>query len=131
VDHRSVQLPRVRALFGVHPEWRPVLWGDLSGMPAVDLLNILAQGRKSGLLLVRAPDGMEHALALQDGCVHWSDPGSQRDTVDAMVRLQQGAFSFVRATQLSLDGTGTPVHELLLDSLRRLDEQKRDDDAAA
>ena len=126
MDHRTVQLARVRALFDAHPTWKPVLWGELGGMPAADLLNILAQGRKTGLLLVRTPTGEEHALAMQDGCVHWAEPAAPRETTDALVRMPQGLFSFVRAPDMQLEGEGTPIHGLLLDSLRRLDEETRD-----
>lgn len=125
MDHRSIQLARVRGLFEVHPEWRPVLWGELSGMPAVDLLNVLAQGRKTGLLLVRSSLGVEHALAIQDGDAYWGEPGDPRATTDALVRLKQGEFALVRAPDLQLQGDAIPVNELLLDSLRRLDEAAR------
>jgi hypothetical protein len=96
-------------------------------MPPADLLSILAQGRRTGLLLVRTREGAEHALALQDGNAYWGEPGDPRATTDALVRLEQGQFAFVRAPDLQLEGDSIAVNELLLDSLRRLDEAAHKD----
>jgi hypothetical protein len=109
--------------------FRPVLWGELSGMPLPDLLSVLAHSRRTGLLLVRCKEGSERALGVVRGLVTFSassEPGERdlRDVAYGLVRLHQGEFTFLGAQEGVLpEGGGASAQELLLDGLRRLDEE--------
>ena len=111
--------------------FRPVLWGELSGMPLPDLLSTLAHSRRTGLLLVRCKEGTERALGVVRGLVTFSassEPGERdlRDVAYSLVRLHQGEFTFLRAEEGVLpEGGGASAQELLLEGLRRLDEETR------
>jgi hypothetical protein len=125
VDQRNIHLAAVRELIGAGAEWKPVLWGDLGGMPAADLLEILTHGRRSGLLLVLGDDDSERALAMHEGHVTFqatSEPLEREpsDIVFGLIRLRAGQFTFLRGPVPQ--GEGPSTQELLLDGLRRLDE---------
>ena len=111
--------------------FRPVLWGDLSGMPLPDLLSALAHSRRTGLLLVSCREGGERALGMVRGLVTFSassEPCERdlRDVAYALVRLHQGEFTFLGAQEGALpEGGGASVRELLLEGLRRLDEESQ------
>jgi hypothetical protein len=129
VDHRSFQLPAVDALVGDGARFRPVLWGELSGMPLPDLLTALAHSRRTGLLLVRCKEGSERALGVVGGLITFSassEPAERdlRDVAYGLVRMHQGEFTFLAAPEGVLpEGGGASAQELLLDGLRRLDEE--------
>jgi uncharacterized protein DUF4388 len=131
VDYRSFHLPAVRALVGDGARFRPVLWGELSGMPLPDLLSALAHSRRTGLLLVRCREGSERALGVVRGLVTFSasSDAAERDLRDVaygLVRLHHGEFVFLSAPEGILpDAGGASAQELLLDGLRRLDEETR------
>jgi len=107
LDYRTFRLAAVHELITVGHEWKVVLWGELAGMPAADLLNILSHGNRSGILLVHGEDDSERALGLCSGNITW---------------LQKGAFTFLRGAVPP--GEGPTVQEVLLDGLRRLDESR-------
>ncbi len=129
MDYPSFHLPAVRALVGDGARFRPVLWGELSGMPLPDLLSALAHSRRTGLLLVRCKEGSERALGVVRGLVTFSasSDASERDVRDVaygLVRLHHGEFTFLAAPEGILpEGSGASAQELLLDGLRRLDEE--------
>jgi uncharacterized protein DUF4388 len=129
VDFRSFHLPAVQALLGEGAGFRAILWGDLSGMPLPDLLSTLAHSRRTGLLLVRCKEGSERALGVVRGLVTFSassDPAERdlRDVAYGLVRLHHGEFTFLGAPEGVLpEGGGASAQELLLDGLRRLDEE--------
>lgn len=129
----DLQLPRVRALLAAHA-FRPALWGEHT----LDVLSVLAQTRRSGLLVVRGSDGTERALALVDGDVTWaastepSEAYSASETVFGLVRLTDGDFTFLRAPPGVLpDADPVSLQHLLLDGLRRADEASRSPGRAA
>ncbi len=127
LDYRTFRLAAVHELITVGHEWKVVLWGELAGMPAADLLNILSHGNRSGILLVHGEDDSERALGLCSGNITWfatSEPVEQtaRDLAFGLVRLQKGAFTFLRGAVPP--GEGPTVQEVLLDGLRRLDESR-------
>jgi hypothetical protein len=130
MDHRSFRLPAVHELIGAGEGWKPVLWGDLAGLELPDLLSVLAHARRTGLLLVRCGENSERALAVVDGRVTWaasSDPAERdvRDVCYGLVRLHGGLFTMLAAPAGKLPaGNGVSTHELLLDGLRRLDEER-------
>lgn len=131
MDHRSFHLAAVHELIGNGAGFSPVLWGELSGMPLPDLLSVLANSQRTGLLLVRSREGSERALGVVRGQVTWgasSDPAERdvRDVAFGLVRLHNGQFTFLRAPDGVLpEGEGASAQELLLDGLRRLDEETR------
>lgn len=131
MDHRSFRLAAVHELIGKGAGFSPVLWGELSGMPLPDLLSVLAASQRTGLLLVRSREGSERALGVVRGQVTWaasSDPSERdvRDVAFGLVRLHSGQFTFLRAADGALpEGEGASAQELLLDGLRRLDEETR------
>lgn len=119
----------VKALLSRSSGWRPALWGDLEGTPFPDLLNILTQGRRSGLLLVEHA-GEERALGFISGDVTFAASTVQaerdeaRQIVFALLREQAGTFTWLRGPHAVL-GRDAPrsAQELLLDGLCRLDEE--------
>lgn len=128
MDLRTIQQPRVRALLAAAPGFRPVMWGEHS----VDLLNMLNQMGRSGLLIVRGEDGSERALALEAGDITWAastlahEDGRAGEVVFGLIALEQGSFTFLHAPEGSLPGgEAQSAHHLLLDGLRRLDESRR------
>lgn len=131
MDYRSFHLPAVHALVGDGARFRPVLWGELSGLPLPDLLSALAHSRRTGLLLVRCKEGSERALGVVRGLVTFSASSAPaerdlRDVAYGLVRLHHGEFTFLSAPEGALpEGGGASAQELLLDGLRRLDEETR------
>lgn len=130
MDWRSFRLAAVHELIGPAEGWKPVLWGDLAGLPLPDLLSVLTHAKRTGLLLVRCSQDSERALAVVQGRITWSassDPLEReiRDVCYGLVRLHGGLFTFLSAPELALpqgEG-GASTQELLLDSVRRLDEE--------
>jgi len=127
LDYRSFRLAAVHELVTAGHEWKIVLWGDLAGMPAADLLNILSHGSRNGILLVRGEDGSERALGFHSGRTTWfasSEPPEKdaRDLAYGLVCMQKGVFTFLRGP--APPGEGPSVQELLLEGLRRLDEAR-------
>jgi hypothetical protein len=131
VDHRSFHLAAVHELVAGGTGFTPVLWGELSGLPLPDLLSVLAHGRQTGLLLVRGRDASERALGVVKGQVTWAassatDERDIREVAFGLVRLHHGQFTFIRTPDGVLpEGEGESATELLLDGMRRLDEETR------
>ena len=129
MDHRSFHLAAVHELVGNGDGWKPVLWGDLAGLPLPDLLSVLSHARRTGLLLVRCGENSERAVAVVDGKITWaaSSDARERDVRDVcygLVRLHQGLFTMLSAPAGKLPAAdGVSTTELLLDGLRRLDEE--------
>jgi len=129
MDWRSFRLAAVHEMVGPAEGWKPVLWGDLSGFPLSDLLSVLAHAKRTGLLLVRCNLDSERALAIVQGRITWaasSDPAEPeiRDVCYGLVRLHGGLFTLLSAPEAALpQGEGASAQELLLDSIRRLDEE--------
>ena len=131
MDHRSFHLAAVHELMENGNTFTPVLWGELSGLPLTDLLNVLAHGQRTGLLLVRGQDATERSLGLVKGNVTWAassvpEERNVREVAFGLVRLQSGQFTFLRASEGALPADeGASATELLLEGLQRLDEQAR------
>jgi Domain of unknown function (DUF4388) len=131
VDHRSFHLAAVHELVDGSGGFAPVLWGEISGLPLSDLLNVLSHGQRTGLLLVRGQDRSERALGVVRGNVTWAASSAPeerdfREVAFGMVRLQNGQFTFLRAPEGALPaGEGASATELLLEGMRRLDEESR------
>lgn len=131
MDHRTFHLAAVHELIGKGDGFVPVVWGDLSGLPLPDLLSVLAHGRRTGLLLVRGKDGSERALGVVKGQVTWaaSSTPAEHDVWEiafGLVRLHHGNFTLLRVPEGVLpQDAGASATELLLEGMRRLDEETR------
>ena len=131
MDHRSFHLAAVHELVEGVKGFTPVLWGELAGLPLSDLLNVLSHGRRTGLLLVRGDDASERALGVVSGSVTWAASSAPeerdfREVAFGMVRLINGQFTFLRAPDGALpESEGASATELLLEGMRRLDEEGR------
>ena len=127
MDLRTVRIAEVRQLLVRHL-WKPALWGDLTGMSVADLLHVFRLGRRTGLLVIRSPLE-ERALGFRDGEAvlgHSTCDGEPdvREICHGLLQEQAGGFVFLRGPAYALgDGEGVDLQEILLDGLRRLDEE--------
>ena len=134
MDHRSFHLAAVHELIASRKDFAPGLWGELSGLPLPDLLSVLAHGRRTGLLLVRGKDASERALGVVKGQITWaaSSTASEQDIREVafgLCRLHHGEFTFLRTPDGVLpEGAGESATELLLEGMRRIDEETRPPD---
>lgn len=141
-----------QALLGELPQLEsatPALAGDLAEIPPSDLLSLLHQGRRSGILLA-STGGVERCAVLIDGQVTWvgSTSPAERLVVEqaeastdelwkqldekaieivfGLLAAESGTFTFLRAAE----GARLPAvfaldtQSVLLDGLRRLDEMR-------
>ena len=95
MDYRTFRLAAVHEIVGSGGAFQPVVWGDLSGLPLPDLLNVLSHGKRTGLLLVRGKDTSERALGLVDGHITWAGSSvttemDVREVCFGLVRLHHG-----------------------------------------
>src|SRR5262249_48341107 len=126
MDLRTVQIAEVRQLLVRHL-WKPALWGDLSGMTVPELLNVFRLGRRTGLLLVRSPQE-ERALGFREGAAvlghsTCSMESDLREICYGLLKEQAGSFVFLRGPGYALPAEeGVDIEEILLDGMRRLDE---------
>lgn len=99
--------------------------GSLSEMALPDVVQVLAQGRKSGQLRIRrGAEGGE--IHFHDGAVvnaMWTGLRGE-DAFYAMLSLDAGEFTFDPAFRASARVIATPVEALLLEGMRRLDESR-------
>jgi hypothetical protein len=93
------------------------------GLP--DVVQVLAQGRKSGQLRIRSGNeaGEVH---FHEGAIVNAMLGALRgeDAFYGMLALTNGDFTFDPAFRASARVISTPVEALLLDGMRRLDEAR-------
>ncbi len=100
--------------------------GSLQEMALPDLIQIIANGRKSGNLKVS--DGASNGeLMFQNGSIHDARFGelSGAEAVYGVLRLTEGDFTLEPQTAPVEDVVGIPTHHLLLEAMRRLDEEQR------
>ena len=100
--------------------------GSLQEMALPDVIQILANGRKSGRLQVSS--GPLHGeMVFQGGSIHDASFGDLRgaEAVYAILRLTEGDFALEPEDTPVADGIGIPTHHLLLEAMRRLDEEQR------
>jgi response regulator RpfG family c-di-GMP phosphodiesterase len=100
--------------------------GSLQEMSLPDVIQILANGRKSGRLQVSS-GSLEGEMMFQDGSIHDATFGDLRgaDAVYGILRLTEGDFALVPDDTPLEDAIGIPTHHLLLEAMRRLDEEQR------
>jgi len=100
--------------------------GSLQEMALPDVIQILGNGRKSGLLEVSSGT-LQGVLMFQDGSIHdarFGDLGGA-EAVYGILRLMEGDFALEPNTTPVEDVIGIPTHHLLLEAMRRLDEEQR------
>jgi response regulator RpfG family c-di-GMP phosphodiesterase len=100
--------------------------GSLQEMSLPDVIQILANGRKSGRLQVES--GKLHGeMMFQQGSIHDATFGdlSGAEAVYGILRLTEGDFALELDDTPVEDAIGIPTHHLLLEAMRRLDEEQR------
>jgi hypothetical protein len=116
----------------LQPEVQAVLWGDLGSIHPTEVFDIVAQGRKTGLLLVNR-DGIERVFGFHEGDLVFGfstaldEADDAREAVLGLVRVAgAGSFTFLSAPEKSIPQAirRQNVQEVVLDALRRLDEGK-------
>jgi len=100
--------------------------GSLQELALPDVIQILSNGRKSGRL--RVTSGRLHGvMVFQDGSIHDATFGDLQgaDAVYGILRLTEGDFALEPDDTSVEDVIGIPTHHLLLEAMRRLDEEQR------
>ena len=100
--------------------------GSLQEMALPDVIQILANGRKSGRLQVRS-ESLEGEMMFQDGSIHDARFGdlTGAEAVYGILRLTDGDFALEPDANQVEDVIGIPTQHLLLEAMRRLDEEAR------
>ena len=100
--------------------------GSLEDMALPDVIQILANGRKNGLLKVSS-GRLQGELMFQGGLIHDARFGdlAGAEAVYRILRLTEGDFALESDTTPVEDVIGIPTHHLLLEAMRRLDEEQR------
>jgi len=115
------------------PELVAVLWGELLAVHPTELLGMMSQGRKTGLLFIEREDverlfgfvNGEMVLAISTARAEGDDV---RAAVLGLLRQQTGGtFTFLRGPAGMVPRAFPPLNtqEVVLDSLRKLDETGR------
>ena len=128
--------PSLRARRDTDP-WNPheaLMQGtlDFVGVPAV--LEMFHFNQLSGLCTLRAPDGRSAEVGFEEGEIvtaTTSDGLGGADAVFHIVAWTRGRFAFTRARPLAATPFKTRFEQLILEGLRRLDEQRRGHPALA
>jgi len=100
--------------------------GSLQEMGLPDVIQILGNGRKSGRLKVSSGT-LQGELMFQDGSIHdarFGDLGGA-EAVYGILRMMEGDFELEPDPTPVQDVIGIPTHHLLLEAMRRLDEEQR------
>jgi response regulator RpfG family c-di-GMP phosphodiesterase len=100
--------------------------GSLQEMSLPDVIQILGNGRKSGRLKVRSGT-LQGELMFQDGSIHDARLGDLggAEAVYGLLRMMEGDFELEPDTTSVEDVIGIPTHHLLLEAMRRIDEEQR------
>jgi CheY-like chemotaxis protein len=99
---------------------------DFVGVPAV--LEMFHFNQLSGVCVLRGPDGRSAEVGFEEGEIvtaTTSDGLGGPDAVFHIVAWTRGRFAFTRARPLSAAPLKTRFEQLILEGLRRLDEQRR------
>jgi hypothetical protein len=130
-EPKSPEHQRVRDFLA--PELVAVLWGELLAVHPTELLGMMSQGRKTGLLFVER-EGVERLFGFVNGemVLAISTVGTERDdareAVLGLLRQQTGGtFTFLRGPLAQVPRAFAPLNtqQVVLDSLRKLDETGR------
>lgn len=101
--------------------------GSLKLMKVPEIIQFLSHGSKSGTLRI-ARGEEEYRLHFNDGQIANAEgPGRRdREVVDHVVKFEEGSFRFATADGDFEQRIGTKTSIILLDSLRKADEEGRD-----
>jgi len=115
------------------PEFVAVLWGELLALHATELFGMMSQGRKTGLLFIERR-GVERLFGFVGGELVFGTSTAGAEANDALAALlgllreqPGGSFTFLRGPGDKVPRAFPPknTQQLLLDSLRKLDESGR------
>jgi response regulator RpfG family c-di-GMP phosphodiesterase len=100
--------------------------GSLQEMSLPDVIQILGNGRKNGRLQVSSGP-LSGEMMFQDGSIHDASFGDLHgaEAVYGILRLTEGDFALEPDDTPVDDAIGIPTHHLLLEAMRRLDEEER------
>ncbi len=100
--------------------------GSLQEMGLPDVIQILANGRKTGRLKVRS-GRLQGEMMFQDGAIHDAVFGdlTGAEAVYGILRLTEGDFALDPNMDPIEDRIGVPAQHLLLEAMRRMDEGAR------
>jgi hypothetical protein len=130
-EPKEPQHQRVRDFLA--PGLVAVLWGELLAVHPTELLGMMSQGRKTGLLFVER-EGVERLFGFIHGELVLAISTSRAEADDARAAVfglvgQQagGTFTFLRGPAGMVPRAFPPLNtqEVVLDSLRKLDETGR------
>ncbi|MDH3845626.1 MAG: DUF4388 domain-containing protein, partial [Myxococcales bacterium] len=100
--------------------------GSLQEMGLPDVIQILANGRKTGRLKVRS-GRLQGEMMFQGGAIHDAVFGdlTGAEAVYGILRLTEGDFALDPNMEPIEDRIGVPAQHLLLEAMRRMDEGAR------
>lgn len=105
--------------------------GTLGLFSLVDLLQLLATASRTGRLGVQHPAGLARVYFDRGQVVHAEFASLEgEEAVLALFEDERGTFEFVNGLPAPRRSIDTPTESLVLDALRRLDEERRDEGAA-
>jgi hypothetical protein len=130
-EPKTPQHQRVRDF--LPPGLVAVLWGELLAVHPTELLGMMSQGRKTGLLFIER-EGVERLfgfvhgeLVLAISTVRGEGDDARAAVFGLMGQQTGGTFTFLRGPAAMVPRAFPPLNtqEVVLDSLRKLDETGR------
>ncbi|HUJ57843.1 MAG TPA: response regulator [Kofleriaceae bacterium] len=105
------------------------LRGDLSQVGLSSLLVLIEMERKTGLLQLRAPDGVSAQVLVRDGKVVHARLDASEEPVDAecvyyLLTWSAGEFEFVTCVVEGVDRVNVTTTHLLMEGARLIDESR-------
>lgn len=105
--------------------------GSMGSLPLVDLLQVWAMNRLSGLVTIASDGRTGHLYFLEGEIVHAEADGlSGERAVHAIIGWPEGSFELVPNTTTLKRSIDKTLSHLLLDAHRELDERRREGAAA-
>ncbi|WP_243095307.1 DUF4388 domain-containing protein [Thermus thalpophilus] len=98
--------------------------GDFRLLGPIDLLQLLAQGGKTGVFLVEGPGGAGEVYLERGRPVHAAFAGKAgREALLEVLALKEGRFRFHLGAKAPLTTLAGPLEAYLLEAIRSLDER--------
>lgn len=122
----------VAANFRIVQEGKKSFSGKLAVMNIPTVVQVLADARRSGTLVVEGYDRRRGEVAFSDGDVFDAhlDSLTGEEAVYALLAWQEGDFAFDPGRVPTEDKVKSGVMNLLLEGMRRIDEAERDESAS-